>query len=147
MARPLDGRGQLRNRFRIAQRRLHHVARRLAQLVAEKNPADASALNGFALDGRTVDSTREALVQKIGENISIRRFARSPRRQDCFSTCMAGPHRRHRRRLTAAAIRPARIAMHIAASAAPGAVRPVSVSRDQVPAELIERSAIFRRSG
>ena len=31
------------------------------------------------------------------------------------------------------------IAMHVAASAAPGAMRPVCVSRDQVPAELIAK--------
>jgi elongation factor Ts len=31
------------------------------------------------------------------------------------------------------------MAMHVAAGAAPGAVKPVCVSRDQVPADLIER--------
>jgi len=30
----------------------------------------------LSLDGGTVESVRQALVQKIGENLSIRRFAR-----------------------------------------------------------------------
>jgi elongation factor Ts len=44
-------------------------ARELAEAVAKTNPADLQALASF--EGR-----RQALVQKIGENISIRRFAR-----------------------------------------------------------------------
>jgi elongation factor Ts len=44
-------------------------ARELAEAVARTNPADLPALASF--EGR-----RQALVQKIGENISIRRFAR-----------------------------------------------------------------------
>jgi elongation factor Ts len=48
----------------------------LAHLVAEKNPADVAALSALPLDGGTVDSVRAALVGKIGENMSIRRFER-----------------------------------------------------------------------
>src|SRR5499426_2874505 len=44
-------------------------AQELAKVVAEKNPADVSSLSD--LEGK-----RQSLVQKIGENISIRRFAR-----------------------------------------------------------------------
>jgi len=44
-------------------------ARELAEAVAKKDPADVQALSGF-------EARRQALVQKIGENISIRRFAR-----------------------------------------------------------------------
>jgi elongation factor Ts len=50
--------------------------RNLAQLVADKNPADVAALSALPLDGGTVDSVRTALVGKIGENMSIRRFER-----------------------------------------------------------------------
>src|SRR5213592_3327952 len=46
-------------------------ARKLAQVVAEKNPADAASLASSALDGGTVENARKALVQKIGENVSI----------------------------------------------------------------------------
>ena len=47
-----------------------------ARLVAEKNPADVAALSALALGEGTVESTRTALVGKIGENMSIRRFVR-----------------------------------------------------------------------
>lgn len=47
-----------------------------AKLVAEKNPADVAALSALPMGEGTVDSTRSALVGKIGENMSIRRFAR-----------------------------------------------------------------------
>jgi len=44
-------------------------AREVAEAVARDNPADLQALAKF-------EARRQALVQKIGENISIRRFAR-----------------------------------------------------------------------
>ncbi|UCV17670.1 translation elongation factor Ts [Ferribacterium limneticum] len=47
-----------------------------AKLVAEKNPADVAALSALPLGDGTVESVRAALVGKIGENMSIRRFAR-----------------------------------------------------------------------
>jgi len=51
-------------------------ARGLALLAAEKAPADVAALSQLMLDGENVEAKRNALVQKIGENISIRRFER-----------------------------------------------------------------------
>jgi len=48
----------------------------LAQLVAKQDPADVAALSALSLDGATVEARRQALVQKIGENLSIRRFHR-----------------------------------------------------------------------
>src|SRR5688572_222147 len=48
------------------------LAGRLAKLVAERNPADPAALAAL----EDVEASRQALVQKIGENITIRRFAR-----------------------------------------------------------------------
>jgi len=51
-------------------------ARRLADLVASGNPQDVPALSGMDLAGATVESTRTALVGKIGENLSVRRFQR-----------------------------------------------------------------------
>jgi elongation factor Ts len=47
-----------------------------AELVAIKNPADVAALSALPMGEGTVESTRSALVGKIGENMSIRRFAR-----------------------------------------------------------------------
>lgn len=48
----------------------------LAQLVAEKAPADVAALADLPMADGTVESTRAALIGKIGENMSIRRFQR-----------------------------------------------------------------------
>jgi elongation factor Ts len=43
----------------------------LAELVATKNPADLAALAAYP----GVETQRQALVQKIGENIAVRRFS------------------------------------------------------------------------
>jgi elongation factor Ts len=48
----------------------------VAELVAARNPADVAALAALPLGGATVEETRTALVGKIGENISVRRFRR-----------------------------------------------------------------------
>lgn len=48
----------------------------LAELVAKNDPADLAALNALPLGEGKVESTRAALVGKIGENISVRRFQR-----------------------------------------------------------------------
>jgi elongation factor Ts len=48
----------------------------LAQLVADKSPADVAALSALPLGEGTVETVRTALVGKIGENMSIRRFER-----------------------------------------------------------------------
>jgi len=52
------------------------LAKGCAELVATKNPADVAALSALAMGDGTVESTRSALVGKIGENMSIRRFVR-----------------------------------------------------------------------
>jgi elongation factor Ts len=53
-------------------------AKNVAETVAKNNPADVEALSGMALvnGADTVDEVRKALVMKIGENLSIRRFER-----------------------------------------------------------------------
>ena len=48
----------------------------LAELVAAKTPADVAALSLLLTQGESVEARRNALVQKIGENITIRRFVR-----------------------------------------------------------------------
>lgn len=53
-------------------------ARSLAELVATRDPADVVELSSLELLGTPVETKRQALVQKIGENISIRRFKRLP---------------------------------------------------------------------
>ncbi len=51
-------------------------ARDLAGLVLANDPADVAALSALALGAGTVETTRAALVGKIGENLSVRRFVR-----------------------------------------------------------------------
>ena len=105
-------------------------ANTLAKLVVEKNPADVAALSALPLDGKTVDEVRLALVGKIGENMSIRRFQRVEN---------AGlAHYLHGTRIgvvvqfegddTAAKD----VAMHVAA------MKPVALQASDVPAKLIE---------
>lgn len=52
------------------------LAASLAEMVATQNPADVAALSELELEGQTVEAYRTALVGKIGENVSIRRFER-----------------------------------------------------------------------
>src|SRR5260221_13497169 len=54
-------------------------ARNLAELVVTQKPADVAALSGLKLGGNSaigglpVEEARQKLVQKIGENITVRR--------------------------------------------------------------------------
>ncbi|TMH21747.1 MAG: elongation factor Ts [Betaproteobacteria bacterium] len=113
-------------------------ARKLAQVVAEKNPADAASLASSALDGGTVENARQALVQKIGENVSIRRFVRISTPGKLAQYLHGGG----RIGVTVAyeggdEQTGKDVAMHVAASVA--SVRAVCVARDQVPKDLVER--------
>jgi elongation factor Ts len=51
-------------------------ARALAEVVAKENPADVATLSKLSVGGENVEARRQALVQKIGENLAIRRFVR-----------------------------------------------------------------------
>ncbi|HUI99221.1 MAG TPA: translation elongation factor Ts [Usitatibacter sp.] len=51
-------------------------AKGLAEIVAKETPRDVAALSQKALGGEAVESARQKLVQKIGENIAVRRFER-----------------------------------------------------------------------
>lgn len=113
-------------------------AQRLARLVTEKNPADVAALAALPLDGGTVESARQALVQKIGENVSVRRFVR-------VSTAARLAQYLHGGGRIGATVAyeggdeqtGKDVAMHVAASVA--SVRPLCVARDQVPKDLLGR--------
>ncbi len=115
-------------------------ARRLAQAIGEHDPADAAEVAALPLDSGTVESARQALVQKIGENVAIRRFARFATPARLTQYLHGGGRIGVTVELEGGDEATGRdIAMHVAASAAPGAVRPVCVSRDQVPAELVAK--------
>ncbi len=110
------------------------LANNAARLVAEKNPADVAALLALPTEsGQTLDEVRSALIGKIGENMSIRRFQR-------FETTGKLASYLHGTRIGVMVEFEGAdeqvgkdVAMHIAA------MKPVSLSSDQVPAELIEK--------
>lgn len=52
------------------------MAQDAVRLVAENNPADVAALSALSLGDKTLDEVRTALVGKIGENMTFRRFVR-----------------------------------------------------------------------
>jgi elongation factor Ts len=114
-------------------------AKKLAQLVTDKNPADVAVLAALPLDGGTVESVRQALVQKIGENMSVRRFARFATPGRLAQYLHGGGRIGVTVEFDGGDDQVGRdVAMHVAAGAAPGAIRPVCVARADVPANLID---------
>jgi len=109
-------------------------ANEIAQIVVREQPADLDALAGRTLaSGDTIEARRVTMVQKIGENITLRRFVR-----------LAAEGR------VASYVHGSRIgvlvdytggnealgkdlAMHIAAT------KPLAVSREQVPSDVVEK--------
>lgn len=109
------------------------MANLAAKLVAENNPADVAALAALPVDGKTFDDVRTALIGKIGENMTVRRFQR-------FETTGKLASYLHGSRIGVIVDYDGAdeqvgkdVAMHIAA------MKPVSLSAEQVPAELIEK--------
>jgi len=115
-------------------------AKKLAQFVAQQKPADVTALAALPLDGGTVESVRQALVQRLGENISLRRFERFATTGRIAQYLHGGGRIGVTVEFDGADDAVGRdIAMHVAAGAAPGAIRPVAVSRNEVAPDLIEK--------
>lgn len=104
-----------------------------ARLVAEKNPADVAALSALPLGEGTVETTRTALVGKIGENMSLRRFVRVEAKGKLTSYIHGGAKIGVLVDVVGGDDTLAKdIAMHIAAS------RPKSLDASGVPADLLE---------
>ncbi len=111
-------------------------ANNVAATIVAGNPADVEALNSLALVGGTasVEETRSALVQKIGEKVDVRRFERIAAADG--ETVGAYQHGKNIGVLvhsTADTEMGRDIAMHVAAS------KPMCVSADQVSAETIAK--------
>src|SRR5260221_11974107 len=51
-------------------------ANTVAELVAKENPADVAVLSNLKIGAETVEATRQKLVHKISEYITVRRFER-----------------------------------------------------------------------
>jgi elongation factor Ts len=109
------------------------LANNAARLVAEHNPADVAALLALPLEGKTLDEVRAALIGKIGENMSIRRFQRFAT-SDKLAAYLHGTRIGVMVEFTGSDDQVGKdVAMHIAA------MKPVALSSEQVPAELIEK--------
>ena len=111
------------------------LAASLAKNVATNNPADVAALMNTMIDGEAAESKRAALVQKVGENMTARRLARIGSNK-VASYIHGGGRIGVLVEYTGDADIARDVAMHLAASVA--STRAVCVSRDEVPAELIE---------
>ena len=106
-----------------------------AELVASKSPADVAALSALPMGEGTVESTRTALVGKIGENMSIRRFTRVEAKGSLFSYIHGGAKIGVLLDLVGGDEQLGKdIAMHIAASK-PKALDATGVAQDLIDAE------------
>ena len=112
------------------------LANAAAQLVAEHNPADVTALSALPYSqdsfGPTLEDVRKGLMGKIGENMSFRRFKR-------YSGGSALVNYLHGTRIGVVveyegdAVAAKDVAMHVAA------MKPVALTSADVPGEFIER--------
>ncbi|MDT7520160.1 translation elongation factor Ts [Rhodoferax sp. TBRC 17660] len=112
------------------------LAAAAASLVAQYNPVDVAALSALAYEqdgfGPTLEDVRKGLIGKIGENMTFRRFKRfdgSAKLASYLHGTRIGVVVEFDGDESAAKD----VAMHVAA------MKPVSLSADQVPAELVER--------
>ncbi len=106
-------------------------ANQVAKLIATQNPADVAALSALQIDGLAVDAVRTALIGKIGENMTIRRFKRFEGSK--LVSYLHGTRIGVMVAFEGDEVAAKDVAMHAAA------MKPVSLSSDEVPAELIAK--------
>jgi elongation factor Ts len=104
----------------------------LAEIVATRNPKDVEELSSLDLLGTKIEEKRQQLVQKIGENITIRRFRRMQAAGQLalylhgtkigVLVDLEGPEEVGKD-----------IAMHIAFA------KPAYLNKDEVPADIVSR--------
>jgi len=116
-------------------------AKALAELVANAAPADVAALSAMKIGDKTVEEARQALVQKIGENITVRRFERMQTAAR-LAQYVHGVKIGVLVEIDGQEATGKDVAMHIAFA------KPRYLSKDQVPAEAIagERTIIEARA-
>ena len=107
----------------------------VADLAAKHNPADVEALSALPLSmegfGPTVEEVRKGLVGKIGENMTIRRFKRVE--GSAVTSYLHGTRIGVMVEFAGNEAAARDVAMHIAA------MKPVSLSSADVPAELVQK--------
>ncbi|HSX94086.1 MAG TPA: translation elongation factor Ts [Hydrogenophaga sp.] len=111
------------------------LANAAAKLVAEQNPADIDALGALAYSqdgfGPTLEDVRKGLIGKIGENMSFRRFKRYSGSK--LAAYLHGTRIGVIVEFDGEEAAAKDVAMHVAA------MKPVALTSNDVPAELIER--------
>jgi elongation factor Ts len=116
-------------------------AKDLAEMVATKNPADVEALSSLPFKSGenegTVETVRQALVQKIGENLSVRRLARRVTAQRLVQYLHGGGRIGVTVEIDGEEVAGKDIALHVAASVA--GTRPLCIAKEQVPVELVNK--------
>ena len=108
-------------------------AQAVADAVVAANPADVAALADVASGDTTVEELRKAIIAKLGENITVRRFVRYET-ADQLVAYMHGAKIGVMVNFNGDAEVARQVAMHIAAA------RPQCVSADEVDPELVAKS-------
>lgn len=104
----------------------------VAQVVVDANPKDVDALNAASFDKGTVEEARQALITKIGENLSVRRFERLTSNDENLGVYLHGSKIGVMVKLQGGSTNVAKdVAMHVAAS------NPRCISADQMPSEVL----------
>jgi elongation factor Ts len=106
-------------------------ANAVAERVAKDNPADVAALSGLSIGAETIEAARQKLVQKIGENITVRRFERVAGNGKLVAYVHPGAKVAVMVDLEGDEAVAKDVAMHIAFA------KPKYLSRDQFPADKI----------
>ena len=104
----------------------------LAKVVANEQPADVAGLSALSLDGEQIEAARTRLIGKIGENMTIRRFAKF-QNGGKLASYLHGTRIGVMVEFEGDEVAAKDVAMHIAA------MKPVSLSSNDVPAELIAK--------
>ena len=106
----------------------------LAELVVAQKPDNVDALSGLSCNGSSVDEARRALVGKIGENMTIRRFIRMAAQGKLSSYIHAGAKIGVLVDVVGGDDVLAKdLAMHIAAS------KPVALTAAKVPPAIVDK--------
>jgi elongation factor Ts len=112
------------------------MAQAAAKLAAKHKPADIEALGSLPYEqdgfGPTLEDVRKGLIGKIGENMSFRRFKLFGG-DDALTSYLHGTRIGVVVEFTGDEAAARDVAMHVAA------MKPVSLTSSDVPAELIER--------
>jgi len=112
------------------------MAQAAAKLIADNNPANVEAMGALSYSqdgfGPTLEDVRKGLIGKIGENMSFRRFKRFEG-ANSLSAYLHGTRIGVVVEYEGAEAAAKDVAMHVAA------MKPVSLTSAEVPAELIEK--------